>query len=59
MAAYMLRTLVYGLPPQSPDDTALLLKSIVLQKYVLFGTLAWYLVFSVRLLCTFNVESPQ
>lgn len=39
-----------GLPSQLPGDAALLSKSIVLQKYVLFGCVGWYCVFSLRML---------
>jgi hypothetical membrane protein len=49
VGAYAIRTAAYGLPPQSNDPTALA-KSIALQKYVLFGCLAWYGVFSLRML---------
>lgn len=59
IALYLVRTLAYGLPPQAADNGASLLKSIALQKYVLFASLGWYLVFSARMLLTVDVKLPE
>jgi hypothetical protein len=48
VAAYLVRTLIFGLPPHSQDDADSLLTSIVLQKYVLLACVGWYFVFSAR-----------
>ena len=50
IAYYAIRTAAFGLPPHAGTDTAGLVKSIVLQKYVLFACVAWYFVLSVRML---------
>ena len=58
VAAYILRTLVFGLPPHTDEDATSLLKSIALQKYVLFVSVGWYLLFSVRMLLTIEAPLP-
>jgi hypothetical membrane protein len=50
VGAYAVHTVAYGLPSQLQGDAALLSRSIVLQKYVLFGCVGWYCVFSLRML---------
>jgi len=50
VALYALRTAAYGLPPYTAGRIQTLAASIALQKYVLFGCLAWYAVFSLRML---------
>ena len=50
VGAYAVHTVAYGFPPQLQGDATLLSKSIVLQKYVLFGCVGWYCIFSLRTL---------
>ncbi len=59
LANYALRTLAYGLPPQSRDDHGALLQSIALQKYVVFCCVGWYLLLSVRALLTVRSQLPK
>jgi hypothetical membrane protein len=59
VGAYAVHTVAYGFPPQLQGDATLLAKSIVLQKYVLFGCVGWYCIFTLRTLILLRASETK
>jgi hypothetical membrane protein len=59
LAAYLVRSFEFVTAPLLGIDREAILVSIGMQKYVVLAVLAWYMLFSVRILCTIERLDPD